>query len=73
MLAYNVFRTRLDHVYCAVPEDRPVPAFVGSRAWEYRGKMDETSSVKLPRSLPVAVRLNGFYIFHTFEGPKYLS
>ena len=70
MLAYNVFRARQNDVYCAVPEDRPVPAFVGSTAWEFRGKLDKQSSLKLPRALTVAVRFNGFYIFHPFEAPK---
>jgi hypothetical protein len=69
--AYNIFRTRLDGVYCAVPEDRPVPAFVGNRAWEFRGKLDETSSAVLPRSLKVALRFNGFYIFHPFQRPTF--
>jgi hypothetical protein len=70
MPAYNLFRTRTSDVYCAVPEDRPVPRFVGSKRWEFTGKLDETSSAKLPRSLTVAVRFNGFYIFHPFETPK---
>ena len=72
MLAYNVFRTRQSDVYCAVPEDRPVPAFVRARAWEFRGNLDESSSRKLPRCMSIAVRFNGFYIFHPFEAPKLL-
>jgi hypothetical protein len=47
MLAYNVFRTREIDFYCAVPEDRPVPAFVGSKAWEFRGRLNENPTVKL--------------------------
>jgi hypothetical protein len=56
--AYNVFRTRLDGFYCAVPEDKPVPAFVGSKAWEFRGTLDETSRAVLPRSFKVALRFS---------------
>jgi hypothetical protein len=73
MRAYNVFRTREIDFYCAVPEDRPVPAFVGSKGWEFRGRLDEGPTVKLPKSLRVSVRYNGFYIFHPFEKPKLLS
>jgi len=73
MLTYNVFGTREIDFYCAVPEDRPVPAFVGSTAWEFLGRLEESPAVKLPKSLRVAVRLNGFYIFHPFEKPKLAS
>ncbi len=72
MLAYNVFRTREIDVYCAVPEDRPVPAFVASKAWEFSGKLDQRASAR-PRAMLVAVRFNGFYIFHPFEPPKLAS
>jgi hypothetical protein len=67
------FSHREIDVYCAVPEDRPVPAFVGSRVWEFSGKLEERPTVKLPRSLRVAIRFNGFYIFHPFEKPKLTS
>jgi hypothetical protein len=73
MLGYNVFRTREIDFYCAVPEDRPVPAFVGSRVWKFGGRLEESPTVKLPKSLKVAARFNGFYIFHPFERPKLVS
>ena len=73
MSTYNVFRTRDIDYYCAVPEDRPVPAFVVSRAWEFSGTLDDNRTVKLPKSLKVAVRFNGFYIFHPFERPKLVA
>ena len=73
MLAYNVFRTQTGDVYCAVPEDRPVPMFVGGEAWEFTGKLAETSTLRLPAALTVAIRFNGFYIFHPFEKPKLAS
>jgi hypothetical protein len=60
MANYNVFRTTEIEFYCAVPEDRPVPALVVSRGWEYSGRLDERRTVKLPKSLKVAVRSNGF-------------
>ena len=60
MATYNVFRTTEIEFYCAVPEDRPVPAFVVSRGWEFSGRLDERRTVKLPKSLKVAVRFNAF-------------
>jgi hypothetical protein len=71
MATYNVFRTTEIEFYCAVPEDRPVPAFVVSRGWAFSGRLDERRT--LPKSLKVAVRFNGFYVFHPFEPPKLVS
>ena len=73
MLACNVFRTQVIGVYCAVPEDRPVPAFVGSRVWQFSGKLDESSGTKLPKSFKIALQFIGFYIFHPFDTPKLAS
>jgi hypothetical protein len=70
MLAYNVFRTRGNDVYCVVPEDRPVPAFVSSEAWEFSGKSTEDLTARLPKAANVALRFNGYYIFHPFQRPK---
>jgi hypothetical protein len=63
---YNLFRQKADRdVYCAVPEDRAVPAFLTDR-WEFGGKISE------PRDAPpgfdvskaeLSARLNGFYVF----------
>jgi len=69
VLSYNLFRTRDCSIYCAVPQDRPVPAFVRECAWQYHGTVTEGASPTLPRAAQVAVRFNGFYIFHPFETP----
>jgi hypothetical protein len=67
-LIYNLFRRKREtELFCAVPEDRPVPAFVKGRGWDYGGRAEDG-----PRAPPgfdptVArdgVRLNGFYLFH---------
>jgi hypothetical protein len=73
MLAYNLFCRRDKDFYCAVPEDRPVPSFLGDHKWEFGGKLVEGSRVMLPKAMKVAVRFNGFYIFHPFERPKMAS
>jgi hypothetical protein len=46
-----------------------VPSFLASRAWEFKGKLADGSTVRLPKAANVAVRFNGFYIFHPFEHP----
>jgi hypothetical protein len=73
MSTYNVFRTREIDFYCAVPEDRPVPAFLVASAWQFSGRLDDRPTVKMPKSLKVAMRFNGFYIFHPFEPPTLVS
>ena len=60
------------HRLCAVPEDLPVPRFVTSKAWEFRGTIPE-GTVHSPRATEVSVRFNGFYIFHPYETPQELK
>ena len=72
-MACNLFRTHTHDLYCAVPEDRPVPPFVGGIGWEFVGRLAEMSTVQLPKAITAAIRFNGFYIFHPFEKPKHLS
>ena len=55
---------------CAVPEDRPAPAFLESEQWQGAGQMDEADSMPLGFDREVAwigVRLNGFYLFVAFD------
>lgn len=65
-LIYNLFRSEnLDELYCAVPEDRAVPAFVNAGTWSYERKLVEDSA---PREFDRAaaragVRFNGFHLF----------
>ena len=42
MPAYNLFRRkgRLS-LYCAVPEDAPVPSFMTESMWEFGGEVEE--------------------------------
>ena len=70
MVSYNIFCRPESDVYCAVPEDRPVPSFLLDGAWRFLGKVEDGAAGALPRSARVAVRFNGFYIFHPFESPR---
>jgi hypothetical protein len=65
---YNLFRRREEQdLYCAVPEDRPVPRFVAGEEWEYRGRVVEDRPLPAGFRLDaaqVSARFNGYYLFH---------
>ena len=63
MLACNLFRTNTHELYCAAPEDRPVPPFIDGRAWAFAGKLGEGGIARLPTAVVAAIRCDGFYIF----------
>ncbi|HEX8664921.1 MAG TPA: hypothetical protein VF744_12910 [Beijerinckiaceae bacterium] len=64
---YNLFRRKLEEdLYCAVPEDSPVPGFVAGE-WEFRGRVGEAESVPSgfrPDAAQAAAQAAGYYIFH---------
>lgn len=67
MRTYNLFR-RKDKVdlYCAVPENVPVPAFLTESHWEYARSLDiETLSGFDTAAANVSAGANGFYLFHS--------
>ncbi|WP_457091930.1 hypothetical protein [Microvirga sp. P5_D2] len=42
MLTYNLFRHKDEaHLFCAVPEDMPVPAFLNDDEWVYSCPIDK--------------------------------
>jgi len=68
MRTFNLFRDNC-YLYCAVPEDRPVPYFLTGGGWEFQGKVEGGPDNKFPKAAEVAIRFNGFYTFHHFEAP----
>ena len=66
-LAYNLFRRRLmPDLCCAVPEDRPVPAFLEGTTWEYAGTLHQNNLPPPgfdPTAAELGVQLNGFHLF----------
>ena len=71
MRIYNLFR-RKGHadLYCAVPEDVAVPAFVTEVGWEYTRSIDiATLSGFDAAAAQVSVQANGFYLFHLARSP----
>jgi len=72
--AYNLFRRKLDPtVLCVVPEDWPVPSFIGLNRWEFAGRMDEPATVPLgfnKQAADMGVRRDGFYLFEAFAAVR---
>jgi hypothetical protein len=67
MRAYNLFRRkgRAD-LFCAVPQDVPVPNFVTADEWEYARPLDiETLSEFDADAAQTSAAANGFYLFHS--------
>lgn len=80
MTLYNLFRNAArPELVCAIPEDRPVPAFVRGPPWEYGGRIDtlEARPLRFNREAAEAsIRYNGFYLFQAIDvrpRPDYAS
>jgi hypothetical protein len=71
MRAYNLFRrTGPDSLYCAVPEDYTLPAFVTAPAWEFSGRLEARGMRPFgfdTRAADAGVRYNGFHLFPCFR------
>ncbi|EIM26855.1 hypothetical protein [Microvirga lotononidis] len=67
MLAYNLFRRKGEaDLFCAVPEDIPVPAFLTPEAWEYGCSVDiQALSGFDAEAAEISAGANGFYLFHS--------
>jgi hypothetical protein len=67
MRAYNLFRRKGEaDLFCAVPEDIPVPEFVVPDAWEYARSLDiEMLSRFDAAAAETSAAANGFYLFHS--------
>ena len=65
--AYNLFRNKeRAELFCAVPEDRPVPSLIVAQAWTF-DRILRPHDVAPPgfheRAAKTGVRYNGFYLF----------
>jgi hypothetical protein len=67
MLTYNMFRHKDEaDLYCAVPQDQPVPAFLTEDKWDYAHSLDiRTLSGFDAAAASASAKANGFYLFHT--------
>jgi PAS domain-containing protein len=66
--AYNLFRNKQrPEILCAVPEEYPIPSFIGPEQWAYVGTLhsdDPRPSGFGDRAATTGVRFNGFYLLH---------
>ena len=65
-LTYNLFRRRSEgDLFCAVPEDVPVPNFIETGEWDYSGKAcgSESPSGFDAAAAEISARFNGFHLF----------
>jgi hypothetical protein len=64
---YNLFRNKpRPELLCAVPEDHPVPGFIGPEAWSFERilrRQDVAPSGFHERAARAGIRYNGFYLF----------
>jgi hypothetical protein len=70
-IRYDLFRSRHEpELYCAVPENRPSPAFIQLDQWQAAGQMDEATPAPLGfnrEAARIGIHLNGFYLFVAFS------
>ena len=68
-LVYNLFRHRLaPDLFCAVPEDCPVPTFIEATNWTFAGTTDALAQGAFdPEATRTVVRFNRFYLFVTLN------
>ena len=66
--AYNLFRNKQwPRIYCAVPEEYPIPCFIESEQWAYVETL-RSGDPRPPefgtRAATTGVQFNGFYLFY---------
>jgi len=70
-VTYNLFRHRRDPaILCAVPNDKPVPAFISGGAWLFERVIQaggEPVDSFEPALAEIAGNMNGFYLFLAIE------
>lgn len=64
---YNLFRNnQRPKLFCAVPEDRPIPSFIDAEGWSFECVLRSQDVAPLgfqDRAARAGVRYNGFYLF----------
>jgi hypothetical protein len=72
MCTYNLFRRKDEaDLYCAVPEDVAVPAFLTEGSWEYAQSLEvEALSGFDAVAAEASALLNGFYLFHSADSSE---
>ena len=71
--SYNLFRNReRPALLCAVPLDRPVPAFITIECWSIERATDGLQTIQSFSRLLAeeSVRFNGFYLYYEVKSPR---
>jgi len=67
---YNLFsRNDAPDLYCAIPQDRPVPSFIDCN-WQFKGSFDRSQRAPhgfIPTVASASVRMNGYYVFMRYD------
>jgi hypothetical protein len=67
-IRHNLFRNKArPDLYCAVPENRTVPAFIREPGWEFAGRISDQASAPAGFNRAAAwsaANFLGFYVFH---------
>ena len=70
---YNVFRRKTEiNLCCAVRQDKPIPTFIETSGWEFRGVVYENGDAPIPNGFKPAVAhkataTDGYYVFYEDE------
>jgi hypothetical protein len=66
---YNLFRRQNEEdLYCAVPEDVPVPPFVTDERWEWDQSLHVSQLSGFDaKAAEISANRNGFYLFHSTD------
>ncbi|WP_063776629.1 hypothetical protein, partial [Microvirga massiliensis] len=69
MRTYNLFRRKdAADLYCAVPEDVALPAFLIEDTWDYAQALEVGALSGFDAAAAeAAALLNGFYLFHAAD------
>jgi len=69
MRTYNLFRRKEEaDLYCAVPLDSTIPAFLTDATWEYAEAVDvDDLSGFDAAAAEASSAANGFYLFHSTD------
>jgi len=69
MRTYNLFRRQNEEdLYCAVPVDVAVPAFLTDQTWEWAQSLDIRQLSDFDaEAAEISANTNGFYLFHSTD------
>lgn len=71
---YNLFsRKDAPELYCAIPEDRPVPDFINGD-WQFMGVLASYQCAPggfIHKVAATSVQMNGYYVFMRYDPPPF--